>query len=127
MEVVNKYTLTKECNSNEAQFLLSKTKLFANPHFYIVWIVLKNPPIGRPIVAGCDWILKPASIFIGTFLIKFYSKVENILTDSLELIRFIDKNTFYLDGMLFTIDFYSINQKAFVQNPKCNPKCAFSG
>ena len=68
----------------------------------------QNPPVGRPIVAGYDWILTPASIYIGNCLMKFYSEFENILTDSLELIRFIEKNTFPIDGMLFTIDLKSL-------------------
>ena len=36
LEVVNKYTLEKECKPNEAHFLLSKTKVFTIPHFYII-------------------------------------------------------------------------------------------
>ena len=65
LEVVNKYTLKKECFSKEAQFVTSKSKLFTIPYFYIIWKILKNPPIGRPIVAGYDWILTPALIFAG--------------------------------------------------------------
>ena len=82
--------------------------MFKISHFYIIWKILKIPPVGGPIVAGYDWILTPASIYIGNFLIKMYSKFEKILTDSLELIRFIDKNMFLIDGMLFTIDFKSV-------------------
>ena len=76
----------------EKDFLFSKEKVFKIPHFYIIWKILKNPPIGRPIVTGYYWILTPASIYIGNFLIKFYSEFKNILTDSLELICFIDKH-----------------------------------
>ena len=32
LEVVDKHTLEKDCIANEAQFLLSKTKLFTIPH-----------------------------------------------------------------------------------------------
>ena len=52
--------------------------------------------------------LTPASIYIGKFFIEFYSKIEYFFADSLELIRFIDKNTFPIYGMLFTIDFESL-------------------
>ena len=38
-------------------------------HFYIIWKILKNPIVGRP-------------IFVGHYLKEFYSKFENILTDS---------------------------------------------
>ena len=110
--------------------MLSKEQVFKIPHFYIIWKILKNPPVGRPIIAGYDWTLTPASIYIGKFLMKFYSKFENILTDSLELIHFIDKNTFHEDGMVFTIDFKSLYTNIpieDVQISKYNPKCAFSG
>ena len=88
--------------------------------------------MGRPIVAGYDWILTPASIYIGNFFIKYYFKFENILTGSLELVRFIDKNTFHEDRMLFTMDKHpnkrcdKINQTTPVQIPKHNPERAFS-
>ena len=47
---------------------------------------------------------------------KFYYEFENILTDSLELIHFIDKNTFHIDGMLFNIDFKSLYTNIPVQD-----------
>ena len=68
LEVVNKYVAKKECSQKEAAFLTSKTRLFTIPHFYIIWKILKVLPVGRPIVAGYDWILMPASIFAGHFL-----------------------------------------------------------
>ena len=66
LEVVNKHTLRKECSPKEAEFSTSKSRAFTIPipHFYVIWKILKNPPIGRPIVAGYDWILTPASIFV---------------------------------------------------------------
>ena len=76
LEVVHKYTLEKECNSNEAHFLLSKTKLFTIPQLYIMWKDLKNPPIGRSIVAG------------------FYSIFYFILTNSLSLVKLLEKAKF---------------------------------
>ena len=64
-EVVNKHKIRKNCDNKEATFILSKFKKFTIPHFYIIWKILKNPIVGRPIVAGYDWILTPASIFAG--------------------------------------------------------------
>ena len=55
----------------EKEFLFSKDKVFKTPHFYIIWKILKYPD---------------------NFLIKLYSEFKNILTDSLELICFIDKH-----------------------------------
>jgi len=78
------------------------------PHFYIIWKILKNPIVGRPIVAGYNWILTPASIFVGHYLKEFYSKFKNILTDSLSLIRILETSKFDKDCFLFTIDFKSL-------------------
>ena len=64
LEVVNKYKKQKICNVKEENFILSKIKNFTIPHFYIIWKILKNPIVGRPIVAGYNWILTPASIFV---------------------------------------------------------------
>ena len=38
----------------------------------------KNPIAGHPIVAGYNWILMLASIFVGFYIKSFYSKLENI-------------------------------------------------
>ena len=54
--------------------------IFDIPHFYIIWKILKNPIVGRPIVAGYNWIVTPASIFVGHYLKEFYSKLKYILT-----------------------------------------------
>ena len=78
-EVVNKHKIRKNCDNKEATFILSKFKKFTIPHFYIIWKILKNPIVGRPIVAGYDWILTPASIFVGHYLKEFYCKFESIL------------------------------------------------
>ena len=108
LEVVNKFVAKKECSKKEALFLLSKNRLFTVPHFYIIWKVLKNPPVGRPIVAGYDWILTPASIFVGHFLKEFYCKFDGILTDSLSLVKFLETTKFDEDCFVFTIDFKSL-------------------
>ena len=83
LDVINRYVAKKECSQKEALFLTSKTRTFIIPHFYIIWKILKKPPIGTPIVAGYDWILTTVSIFAGHFLKEFYSKIVSILTDSL--------------------------------------------
>ena len=57
------------CSSKEKELLLSKTLNFMVPHFYIIWKILKNPIVGRPIVAGHNWILTPASKFDFIFVI----------------------------------------------------------
>ena len=69
---------------------------------------MKNPPVGRPFVAGYDWILTPASIFAGHFLKEFYCKFDSILTDSLSLVKFLENTTFDEDVFVFTIDFKSL-------------------
>ena len=85
MNIQNKLKRTVEshlykgnCTKKEADFLLSKMYVFDIPHFYIIWKILKNPIVGRPIVAGYNWILTPASIFVGHYLKEFYSKFEKI-------------------------------------------------
>ena len=55
-EVVNKHKIRKNCDNKEAAFILSKLRKFTIPHFYIIWKILKNPLVGRLIVAGYDWI-----------------------------------------------------------------------
>ena len=80
--------------------MLSKMYIEDIPHFYRIWKILKNPIVRRPIVADYKWILTKASIFFGHYLKEFYSKFENILTDSLSVIKmlenkFFDRNCFY--------------------------------
>ena len=70
--------------------------------------MLKNPPIGRPIAAGYNWILTPASIFVGTLLKDFYSKFNGILKDSLSLVKILEKTKFDRDSFLFTVDWESL-------------------
>ena len=93
------------CSYQEAKFLLSKTESFSIPHFYIIWKILKNPIVGRPIVAGYNWILTPASILVGTFLKDFYSKFNSILKDSFSLVKILEKTKFNLDIFVFMVDF----------------------
>ena len=63
--IVRKHMEKGSCSYQEAKFLLSKTECFSIPHFYNTWKILKNPIVGRPIVAGYNWILTPASILVG--------------------------------------------------------------
>ena len=69
---------------------------------------MKNPIVGRPIVAGYNWILTPASILVGIFLKDFYSKFESILKDSFSLVKILEKTKFNLDSFLFTVDWESL-------------------
>ena len=71
------------------------------PHFHSIWKLLKNPIVRRPIVAGYKWILTKASIFVGHYLKEFYSKFENILTDSLSVIKMLKNKIFDRDCFLF--------------------------
>ena len=104
LTVVNKYTLKKECSSKEAQLKTSISRMFTTSHFYILWKNLKTPPIGRPIVAGYDWILTPASIFAGHFLKEFYSKFNSILTDSFSLLKLPENAKFDDNVFVFAIE-----------------------
>jgi hypothetical protein len=74
--------------------LLSNAQNYVIPHFYIIWKILQNPPVGRPIVAGYKWIFTPASIFAGHFLKEFYSKFDSILNDSLSLVKLLEISRF---------------------------------
>ena len=115
-EVVNKYKKQKICNVKEENFILSKLRNFTIPHFYIIWKILKNPIVGRPIVAGYNWILTPASIFVGHYLKEFYCKFDSILTDSLSLVKILETKRFDKDCFLFTIDFKSLYTNIPVQD-----------
>ena len=53
---VDSHLYKGNCTKKEANFLLSKLHVFDTPHFYIIWKILKNPIVGRPIVAGYNWI-----------------------------------------------------------------------
>ena len=89
--VVNKHMIKGFCSKKEQNFLLSNLNRFKVPHFYIIWKFLKNPIVGRPIVAGYNWIISPASIFVGHYLKEFCTKFDSILMDSLSLVNFLGK------------------------------------
>ena len=105
---MNKDTLKGICSNKEAAFLLSNLNKFKIPHFYIIWKILKNPIVGRPIVAGYNWILTPASIFVGHYLKDFCNKFDSILQDSLSLVKILEKEHFDVNCFLFTVDFESL-------------------
>ena len=90
--------------------------IFDIPHFYIIWKILKNPIVGRPIVAGYNWILTPASIFVGHYLKEFYSKFENILTDSLSIVKMLENINFDVNCFLFAIDFKNLYTNILVKD-----------
>ena len=104
------------CTKKEAEFLMSKMYIYNIPHFYIIWKILKNPIVGRPIVAGYNWILTPASIFVGHHLKAFYSKFENILNDSLSLVKLLGKTKIDNDCFLFTVDFQNLYSNISVKD-----------
>ena len=83
------------------------------PHFYIIWKILLNP---IAIVAGYNWILTLASIFNGHYWKDFYSKFENILTDSLSVVKMPENKIFDRDSFLFTIDFKSLYTNSSVKD-----------
>ena len=61
--IVRKHMEKGSCSYQEAKFLLSKIESFSIPHFYIIWKILKNPMVGRPIVAGYNWLLTTSVYF----------------------------------------------------------------
>ena len=105
---VERHFYLGNCSQKEKEFLLSHVQTFVIPHFYIIWKILKSPPVGRPIVAGYKWIFTPASIFVGNFLKEFYSKFDSILNDSLSLVKLLENNRFDKNCFLFTIYFKSL-------------------
>ena len=114
--IVNKYTLRGSCSKKESAFLLSNLQKFKIPHFYIIWKILKNPIVGRPIVAGYNWILTPASIFVGHYLKDFCFKFDSILLDSFSLLRTLEKERLDSNCFLFTVDFESLYTNIPVQH-----------
>jgi hypothetical protein len=47
--IVKKHVEKGSCSYYEKKFILSKIDNFSVPHFYIIWKILKNPIVGRPI------------------------------------------------------------------------------
>ena len=59
-------------------------------------------------MAGYNWVLTQASIFVGHYLKEFSSKFEKILTDSLSVVKMLENTIFDRNCFLFTIDFKSL-------------------
>ena len=104
------------CSKKETDFLLSSLSNFKIPHFYIIWKILKNPIVGRPIVAGYNWILTPVSIFVGHYLKEFCNKFDSILLDTQSLVKFLEEEKFDDECFLFTVDFKSLYTNIPVQH-----------
>ena len=77
---------------------------------------MKNPIVGRPIVAGYDWILTPASILVGHYLKEFYTKFDSILLDSYNLVKILESEQFSPDCFLFMVDFESLYTNILVEH-----------
>jgi hypothetical protein len=105
---IQKHMNKRNCSQKEADYLKSKFLNFSIPHFYIIWKMHKNPIVGRPIVAGYNWILTPVSIFVGHHLKKYCHHFDSILTDSLSLLKTLETTQFDMESQLFTVDFKSL-------------------
>ena len=72
--LVEKHLYKGNCSIKEAKFLLSNMDEFKIPHFYIIWKSL-NPLVGRPIVAGYNWILSLHLYLWDTILQNFFANL----------------------------------------------------
>ena len=69
-------------------------------------------------MAGHNWILTPASIFVAHYRKEFCSKFDSILLDSLSLVKVLEQEKFDPDCcFLFTIDFESLYTNIPVKHP----------
>ena len=64
-KVSEKHFHDGNCSQKMKDFLMSNIINDTIPHFYIVWKILKSPPLECPIIAGYKWILRPAPICAG--------------------------------------------------------------
>ena len=87
------------CTKTEADFLLSKIFIYDIPHFYIIWKILKNPIVGRPIVAG---YINPRFNFCRSLFERVLFQIRKYFTDSLSLIKLLENTVFDKDYFLFT-------------------------
>jgi hypothetical protein len=108
LTIIQRHVGGKKCSPKEAEFLKSKFSSFNIPHFYIIWKMHKNPVVGRPIVAGYNWILTPAAILVGHYLKNYCQYFDNILTDSLSLVKTLETTQFDFESQVFTVDFKSL-------------------
>jgi len=107
--IVNKHTIRGNCSNKGSGISTFKFEQIQNSSFfYIIWKILKNPIVDRPIVAGYKWILTPASIFVGYYLKDFCNKFDTILRDSFSLVKHLEKEQFTSDCFLFSVDLKSL-------------------
>ena len=59
-----------------------------------IWKILKDAMVGRPIVSGFNWILTPVSILDGHPLKTFCGKFDTILSETLSLVKTLEKKQF---------------------------------
>ena len=78
------------------------------PCFYILSKIVKNPIVGRPILAGCNWNTRPASKYIAFHLQQYYKRFDTIITDRLDVLRFIETVELLAGCELSTIDVVSL-------------------
>ena len=64
--------------------------------------------MGTPILAGCNWITRPASKYIAFHLQKYYKLFDTIVTDQLDVLRFIETVELPAGCELSTIDVVSL-------------------
>ena len=91
-------------SNQDKKFLLQNIEKFTIPYFYILPKIVKNPIVGRPILAGCNWITRPASKYIAFHLQKYYKLFDTIITDRLDVLRFIETVELPAGCELSTID-----------------------
>ena len=70
---------------------MSKSRLFTIPYFYIIWKIVKNPTIGRPIMAGFDGIL-PHLQFSVTFCQQIWQQIWFHPDTQLKLCKIVRKS-----------------------------------
>ena len=86
IRIVESHLYKGNC-TKKGQFSSLKNVSIRYSTFLKIWKIPKISIVGRPIVASYNWISTPASIIVGHYLKKNYSKFENILTDSLSLMK----------------------------------------
>ena len=98
----------QDLSNKEVEFLFSKLDNFEIPNFYIIPKLHKDPIVGKPIVAGYNWITAPISKFVAHFLQVTYKHFDTILKDSLSLIQTLETTVFPGNIALYTIDIKSL-------------------
>ena len=79
------------CTKKEAEISLSQMYIFDIPHF------LYNLENSKKFSHRKTYLCYPAFIYVGHYLKEFYSKFENILTDSSSLIQILEISIFDIE------------------------------